>query len=89
MPSPPFTLGIIIATLYGAAFHLLTGGGGRRLAIYMLSAWMGFGIGHLAGNGLNITFLSLGPLHLFSATLGAFTALLAARSLSPREENNL
>jgi hypothetical protein len=49
LPTPTITLGFIIATLLGALFHFILGGDVRRLALFLLSSWVGFGIGHLVG----------------------------------------
>ena len=91
IPSPSVTFGFILATLYGAAFHLLLGGDARRLALFLLSSWLGFTLGHIFGVIFAVDVLSIGPLHTFSATLGALLALFAARFLTvtwpePREE---
>ena len=82
MPSPSITFGFILATLYGALFHLLMGGNARRLALFLLAGWLGFALGHIFGAIFAVNILSIGPLHTFSATLGAWLALLAARFLS-------
>src|SRR5262249_27041139 len=42
MPSPSVTFGFILATLYGALFHLVLGGNARQLALYLLAGWLGF-----------------------------------------------
>ena len=71
-------LGFFIATAYGAGFHLLMGGGARRLLLYVGASWIGFTLGHLAGDILGINLLKLGALHLFSASLGAWIALIVS-----------
>ncbi len=71
-------LGFLLATAYGAAFHLLLGGPARRILLYVLVAWAGFAIGHLLGDLLNIDILKLGAVYLFSASLGAWIALVAS-----------
>ena len=75
MTLPSLLFGFLISSLYGAAFHLWRGGGAGRLLLYLLLAWIGFWGGHLLGNALGWTFLSLGPLRLGTATLGAAVAL--------------
>jgi hypothetical protein len=70
-------LGFLLASAYGAGFHLILGGPARRILLYMLSAWVGFTLGHFLGDLLNIELLKLGALHLFSASLGAWIALIA------------
>jgi hypothetical protein len=74
-------LAFALATLYGAAFHVWQGGGARRLALYLLSGWLGFVIGHFAGDVLGIHLLKVGALNAFSATIGSVIALAAARLL--------
>ncbi|MEP7284256.1 MAG: hypothetical protein ABI947_00650 [Chloroflexota bacterium] len=82
MPSPSVTFGFILATLYGAAFHFLLGGDARRLALFLLAGWLGFTLGHIFGVLFGVDVMSIGPLHVFSATLGAWLALLVARFLT-------
>ena len=74
-------LAFALATLYGAAFHVWQGGGARRLALYLLAGWLGFFIGHFAGDVLGINLLKVGALNAFSATIGSVIALAAARLL--------
>ena len=73
-----FVLGFLLATAYGAGFHLLLGGPARRIFLYVLAAWLGFALGHLLGDLFHIDLLNLGALHLFSASLGAWIALIAS-----------
>jgi hypothetical protein len=71
-------LGFLLATAYGTGFHLLLGGPARRIILYVLSAWVGFAIGHIVGDIFQIDLLKLGALQLFSASLGAWIALVAS-----------
>jgi hypothetical protein len=75
---PAVTLGFILATLYGAVFHLLVGGDARRLAIYLISAWAGFALGQIAGTVLNVNLLNIGTLHLLTGTAVSIGALFSA-----------
>ena len=75
MTIPSIIIGIIISTIYGAVFHLWRGDGLGRLILYIILAWIGFWLGHLIGNAMGWTFLSLGPLRLGTATLGAAITL--------------
>lgn len=84
MPSPALTLGFIIATLMGTAFHLVVGGDARRLALFLLSGWIGFGLGQVFGQMFEVTFLRIGQLYFLSAVLGGVTALLVAFILTGR-----
>ena len=71
-------LGFLLSTAYGAGFHLILGGPARRITLYVLAAWIGFALGHFLGDLFHITLLKLGALHLFSASLGAWIALIAS-----------
>jgi hypothetical protein len=54
------------------------GGPARRIILYVLAAWIGFVIGHIIGDILQINLFKLGALQLFSASLGAWIALVAS-----------
>jgi hypothetical protein len=71
-------LGFLLATIYGAAFHLIFGGPLKRILVYLFAAWLGFSIGQFIGDFLNLELLKLGKIHLVSASIGAWLALLAA-----------
>ncbi|NKQ36419.1 MAG: hypothetical protein HF973_12480 [Chloroflexi bacterium] len=73
-----FVLGFLLATAYGAAFHFIVGGPARQILLYILASWVGFAIGHFLGDFINLELFKLGTLHLFSASLGAWTALVAS-----------
>ncbi len=78
-------LGFFLATAYGSGFHFILGGPPRKLVLYVLAAWIGFVIGHIAGDLLNVDLFKLGVVHLFSASLGAWIALISSWFLSSRE----
>jgi uncharacterized membrane protein YeaQ/YmgE (transglycosylase-associated protein family) len=82
MSVPTLILGLILSTLYGALFHLWRGGNAGRLLLYLVLAWVGFWLGQLLGNILNLSFDTLGQLHLLSSTLGSFTLLFIGHWLS-------
>lgn len=75
-------LGFLLATAYGAGFHLILGGPARRILLYLGAAWIGFILGHFLGDLLNMELFKLGAVHLFSASLGAWIALIASWWLS-------
>lgn len=85
MTLPTLLLAFTLATLYGAGFHVWQGGGARRLALYLLAGWLGFGLGQLLGNLLKIQLVMIGALNVLPATLGSGIALLAARWLTVSE----
>ena len=82
MFGPTTVFGFIIATLFGAGFHLLVGGDARRLALFLLAGWVGFGLGQVIGVMFSINIFNVGTLHIVSATLGAIMALVAANLLT-------
>jgi uncharacterized membrane protein YjjP (DUF1212 family) len=84
MTTPGLFLGFILATLYGALFHLIVGGDARRLALYLLAGWLGFSVGQVLGTALEITLFQIGPLKTAAATIGSLVALLAAYILGVR-----
>ena len=78
-------LAFLLATAYGAAFHVIMGGPARRILLYVIAAWIGFVAGHFLGDFLKVDILELGAVKLFSASLGAWAALLIARLLAKDE----
>jgi uncharacterized membrane protein YeaQ/YmgE (transglycosylase-associated protein family) len=82
LPNPTTTFGFILATLFGALFHLIMGGDARRLALFLLAGWVGFGLGHLLGAVFNVSFLNIGTLRIFTAAIGALIALVVAHILT-------
>lgn len=77
MTFPAITLGFILATLYGALFHLFVGGDARRLALYLVTAWFAFGAGQVFGSLLGISLFSIGALHVFAASLTCWIAMIS------------
>ncbi|MBZ0277983.1 MAG: hypothetical protein K8I60_17685 [Anaerolineae bacterium] len=88
MPGPTVTFSFILATLCGAAFHLVMGGDARRLALFLLAGWVGFALGHILGGILGINILAIGTLRTFPALLGAFVALVVAQFLTRRQSRS-
>ena len=75
MSIPALLLCFVLATLYGAAFHLWRGGGAGRLLLYLLLSWLGFAFGQYLGTRFHITFDQVGFVHVALATLGSFLFL--------------
>lgn len=69
--------GILLASVYGALFHVIFGGPLKMVIIYVIAAWIGFLIGQFVGDLINFEFLKLGKIHLVSASIGAWLALLS------------
>ena len=78
MTGPTFVFAFVVATLMGALFHFIVGGKARRLALFLLAGWIGFALGHVAGQTLNIAVYPVGGLHPVSAGIGALFTLIAA-----------
>ena len=74
--SPGLALSVLIATAYGAAFHLWRGGGFRALLRYLVAAWAGFAAGQVVGWLAGWDYFMLGQVHLLEGTLGSVLLLL-------------
>ena len=79
MTIPALLFGFVIASLYGALFHLVRGGGPARLFLFMVLSWLGFALGHIIGNWRGWILFPVGPLNFGAATIGSI--LLLAFSL--------
>ena len=77
MPGPVFVFTFVVATLMGSTFHFIFGGDARRLALFLLAAWIGFALGHAAGRSFDIDILAIGQLRVVSASIGALFTLFS------------
>jgi len=75
MSTPALLIGFLIASLYGALYHLARDGGFWRLLLYLLLAWAGFAAGHYLGLWLNWVLLPLGSWNFGAATIGSLIFL--------------
>lgn len=82
MPGPTFTFGFVMATLYGAAFHLIMGGSARRLVFFMLAGWLGFTLGHILGVLFEVNLFVIGALQFTSASVTTLALLWMAHLLT-------
>lgn len=82
MTFPTVVLSFIMATLFGAAFHVWQGGDLRRLALYLAASWLGFAVGHLAGSWVGLDLLQIGTLNAATATVGSALALFLTHWLA-------
>jgi hypothetical protein len=79
-----FLLGLIIATLTAAVFHLLRGGRLRHLVLYIVVAWVSFFIGQVFSESIRWHLLRIGAINIFPAMLATLLGLvLAAIFLAP------
>ena len=70
MTIPSIIIAFLIASLYGALYHLIRGGGLGRILLYLLFSWSGFALGHVVGNWQGWLLFPLGQLNLGMSTLG-------------------
>ncbi len=87
MTFPALLFGLILAALYGAAFHFWKADPLKKLLLYLLLAEIGFWAGHFLGAALGWTFAAVGPLNAGLGTLVAALFLFAGRWLSQVEIN--
>jgi len=73
---PAFLVFLLLPGAGAAIFHLLRGGNLRRLGLFLIAAWIGFGLGQLAGALIGWNGAMLGEIHLFEATIGSLIALI-------------
>lgn len=59
----------------------MRGGDGRRLLAYLLAGWLGFGIGQIVADVLNLTAFSIGQVHVLTGTFGSWLGLAVTGSL--------
>jgi len=85
--SPGLALSALVATAYGAAFHLWRGGGFGVLLRYLVAAWAGFAAGQVVGWLGGWEFLMLGQVHVLEGTLGsvALMVMMSWLAASPSE----
>ncbi len=75
MTLPALILGFLVASLYGAIFHLFLGGGLGRLMLFLLLGWLGFMAGQILASYLGWNFDQVGALHLGTASVTSFMFL--------------
>ena len=71
MTIPGLLLGTVVGALIGGLLHLLVGGNLGRLILYLIFSLVGFWAGHIAGEILGLTFLSVGPVRMGMALIGS------------------
>ncbi len=66
---PELLLILLIGGIYGALFYLWRGKSFRDLLVYSLTAIVGFALGHVVGEIINLDVFTIGRLHVVEATL--------------------
>ncbi|HEY70276.1 MAG TPA: hypothetical protein G4O08_06815 [Anaerolineae bacterium] len=80
-------ISFVIASAIGLSYHLLRGGGFRRLLLYLIVSWIAFFAGHGMGSLMQWDSLRLGSLNLLPAALMAVVSLVLAEILAgPRPQ---
>lgn len=82
--SPSLMLGAFFWLGYCSLAHLGGGRSFRDLVGYLVLGAIGFGMGQMVGMSTQSPFLQIGELHLFEASLGAWSLLAVAIVLSHR-----
>ncbi len=78
---PLLVLSLVLATLYGALFHLLWGRSFKQLFLSWLAAVVGFAAGQLLASVLGWRDLMIGELHLIAASVLSWILMAFARRL--------
>lgn len=81
LPSPPLVLSIVIASAYGALFHVWKGKTVQDLLIYLVAGLVGFGLGQLVGHTLGLGIFMIGQIHVVEASLICWLVLFIAKWL--------
>ena len=79
---PPYLLlSFLLGGIYGALFHFWQGKTIRDLVIYFLTGIIGFGLGQMLGNLLELNIFLIGPLHIVEATFVSWLSLFMMKWL--------
>jgi len=82
MTLPTLLVALLIASLYGALYHLIRGGGFWRLILCLGLGLLGFALGHFIGTWRGWILVPLGSLNLGMASIGSLGTLLIGDWLS-------
>jgi hypothetical protein len=87
MTVPTILLGLLIALLYGAIYHLIRGGSFWRLLLYLGLSVLGFTAGHIVGLWRGWMLIPLGSLNLGLSSIGSMVILILGDWLGHIEAN--
>ena len=76
MTIPSLVLGLIIALLIGALFHLFLDGGLGRLFLYLIFSLIGAAAGQYVGSLRNWIWFPIGTLNLGMVIIGSLVVLI-------------
>ena len=77
MTFPTLLFGFVVASLWGALYHVWRGGGPGRILFYLVLAWVGFFGGTFLANLKGWMLLSVGLLDVGAGSVGALLILFA------------
>ncbi|NLA79310.1 MAG: hypothetical protein GX853_00960 [Chloroflexi bacterium] len=70
-----YIFGWLLASLFGALFHLWRDGGFGKLLLYLLLSWVGFYLGHLVFLHYEVAFMQVGGVQMAGGILGSLVFL--------------
>ena len=82
MTLPTILIGLLIALLYGAVYHLIRGGSFWRLLLYLGLSMLGFAAGHIVGLWRGWILIPLGSLNFGLSSIGSMVILVFGDWLS-------
>ena len=85
---PSIILGLVVAMLLGALYHVIRSGGGWRLLFFFGLSILGFTCGHYFGSWQGWNFFVIGSLNLGMGMLGSVLFLIGGEWLSRIEVKN-
>ena len=92
MTLPAFLFALLLASLYGAAYHFIRDGGGGHLTLFLVLSGLGFAAGHIFSLWLDWDFILLGQIRLGFSSVGSLIVLILGDWLSriePRPESKV
>jgi len=82
MTLPTLLLALLITLLCGALFHMLRGGSGWRLLLYLGLSTLGFALGQLLSMWLGWSLFMFGALDIGMGVIGSVAILMLGEWLS-------
>jgi hypothetical protein len=82
MTIPSLIFAVLIASLLGALYHLIRGGGLGRLFLNLFLSWAGFVLGHYVGLWRGWLLFPMGQLDLGLSTLSSLILLIGVDWIS-------
>lgn len=89
MTIPTFIFGVLVASLFGALFHLVVGGSFILLLVYLITSSLGFWSGNFLGTQLKFSIFMLGPIDLGFSLLGSLVFCLFVYWLSSESQTTI